>query len=60
MKKRGARKDTYLGCTYVRDVSSFRDNKMSIVTVYAGQFVKQLIWYRLVIAENLVKICSDL
>ena len=26
----------------------------------AGQFVKQLIWYRLVIAENLVKICSDL
>ena len=41
------------------DVSSFRDNKMSILKVYAGQFVKQLIWYCLVIAENLVKIYSD-
>ena len=55
MKKRGLERTLTLGCPYVRDVSSFRDNKM-----YAGQFVEQLIWYRLVIAENLVKIYSDL
>ena len=35
------------------------DNKMSIPVVCAGQFVERLIWYRLVIAENLIKIYSD-
>lgn len=47
------RKDAVLNA---RDVSIFWDTKMSIPVEYAGQFVELLTFYRLVIAENLVKI----
>lgn len=59
LSKLRARKDvSYLCSTYVRDVSIFRDNKMSISVVYAGQFVELITSYHLVIAENLIKIYS--
>lgn len=59
LSKIKAKKGTsYLCSTFVKDVSIFRDSKMSIPIVYAGQFVEQLILYHLVIAENLIKIYS--
>lgn len=58
LSKIRVRKDTYLCTAYVRNVSIFRNRKMSILMVYAGQFVEQLILYHWVVAENLIKICS--
>lgn len=45
LSKIRVRKDTYLCTAYVRNVSIFRNRKMSILMVYAGQFVEQLILY---------------
>lgn len=53
LNKIRARKDAVLNA---RDVSIFWDTKMSIPVEYAGRFVELLTFYRLVIAENLIKI----